>query len=198
MTEIELCNLALARIGEVVIHTLDDSSVEARKCKLLLPFAANEVLRSGIWSAAREFAVLPKLKEKPLFGFQNAFQLPADCLRVVQVNAGQWPWKRAGDSIYTDAGRVQLEYIKKISVVEMDELLAEALSVLLASRLAVAVKGDANASQALLQEYYQIAKAQASSVDARENKPRTAIRNSAWDMAKMAGHKFSYEDSPWL
>lgn len=197
MTEVELCNLALARVGESLINDLEEGSAAARKCALLLPMAVAQTLRSGKWGAARAQARLPLLASPPPFGFARRFRLPEDCLRILNVNAAAFPWQRMGAHILTDAPRVDLTYVRRIPVAQMDPLLAEATAVLLASRLASALKGDGNLAKALLQEYFEVSAAQARSVDAMESRPRLSPRHSAWRAARRAGHAFDYEDAPF-
>jgi len=197
MNSVDICNLALARIGETVIQSLDDASVEARKCKLLLPSVLAQVLRSGKWNCAMAQARLALLQEAPLFGFAYQFQLPADCLRVVCVNAGIQPWRRVRDRILTDAARVELEYIRLAAAHELDQLCAEAVAVLLASRLAVSVKANVQLSKLLYQEYTDSAAIEARTVDAMENKKHLPPRQSLWIEAKSAGHHVNAEGPSW-
>lgn len=197
MNSIDICNLALARIGEAVIQSLDDASIEARKCKLLLPSILPQVLRSGKWNCASAQARLAMLDEAPLFGFAHQFQLPKDCLRVICVNTGIQPWRRVRDRIHTDAARVELEYVRLASAHELDELCADAVAVLLASRLAIAVKANVQLSKMLYQEYTEMALVQSRMVDAMENKKHLPPRQSLWTAAKQAGHRINEEGPSW-
>ena len=86
MDPVTLCNAALARLGEARIVDLLDDNVAARACHAMLPIARAEVLRSHRWNFATARATLAALGEAPAFGYARAYGLPADNLRVLEVN----------------------------------------------------------------------------------------------------------------
>ena len=86
MTDLQLCNLALARLGEARVYDLTEDQFVAVQCARQFPLAAEEVLRSHRWNFASARVALSRLAEAPAFGFKYAYALPTDCLRVLEVN----------------------------------------------------------------------------------------------------------------
>lgn len=197
MLETDLCNLALARIGGAQIQSLDDDTEEARKCKLLLPGVKARVLRSGKWNCALGQAALARVADAPLFEFAYRYRLPADCLRVIAVNAGQYPWRRFQNDILTDCTQAMVEYVRNVQVAQLDDLCAESVCVLLASRLAVSVKGDSSMAKLLMDEFLGDTMDNARFVDATEGKRHLPRRESLWIDAKKAGHHINNEGPSW-
>ena len=162
MDVVQICNLALGRIGENRIMSLDDPSQPARACNLFFAHTRDEVLRAHPWSFAKQRSTLSKLAEPPAFGWANAFALPSDCLRPLQVN--EWEpyesddnWVLEGGRILTDDDAVELLYVARIEDSTLfDELFAEALSVKLASKLVTTLTGSREQGNLLQQEYLQI------------------------------------------
>ncbi len=171
MNKVDICNLALARVGNAPIHSLADDSAEARRCAMLFEPVLRRVLRSGHWSCARALARLAELAEPPPFGFSRQYQLPSDCLRLIRLNGGADTCRRVGDRLHTDAAYAHIEYVRNAIPGELDDLCAEAVACLLARELAVAVNADPQLSEALLKEYLMTASCAARGVDALESLP---------------------------
>lgn len=197
MLETDLCNLALARIGGAQIQSLDDDTEEARKCKLLMPSVLARVLRSGKWNCALAQAVLARVDNAPLFEFAYRYRLPSDCLRVVSVNSGEYPWRRFQNDILTDCTEAKVEYVRNAPVAQLDELCAESVIILLASRLAISVKGDVSLAKLLMDEFLGDTMDNARFVDATEGKRHLPRRESLWIDAKKAGHHINNEGPSW-
>lgn len=87
MNAVQVCNLALARIGQDAISslTLSDTSEAATACRLLFQPTLDALLREAIvWPwATRAVALVASLETVP--GWGNVYQVPADCLRIVAV-----------------------------------------------------------------------------------------------------------------
>lgn len=82
-TPVELCNLALSRIGsKQPIDSLDEDTTEARACTVAYPFARDAVLASFPWRFATKRVALAALTGVTYTDWQHAFALPADCLEV--------------------------------------------------------------------------------------------------------------------
>ena len=82
---IELANFALAMIGEPAITSLDDDSDRARTIKIFYYVARDALLEDANWTfATRRFA--PALNAAvPDFGWNFAYTIPSDIVRVVNV-----------------------------------------------------------------------------------------------------------------
>jgi hypothetical protein len=87
-SETGIVNIALARIGVERISSLDSDTVKpARVARDLFDEARDELLRSGTWNFATRRASLSKVSGfTPAFGFDYAYTLPSDFLRVMSVH----------------------------------------------------------------------------------------------------------------
>jgi len=84
---VEICNQALGWLGGNLIISLDDDTVEAKLCKANYAPLRDAVLEDREWTFAVKRFEPPQLAERPLYGHDFAFQIPPDCLRVLQVSA---------------------------------------------------------------------------------------------------------------
>lgn len=88
LSPIELCSRALLKIGANRIASFDEGTLEADIAATLYPTVRDAVLSAHPWNFATLQARLVKSATTPLADFTNAFQLPADCLRVLSAGSG--------------------------------------------------------------------------------------------------------------
>lgn len=118
--ETEVANLALARIGEPGIASIDDPSRRARVCKQAFGAARDAVLRRGNWNFASAWTVPVEETPAPTIGrFSHRYRLPADCIAVRGVKgleADAWlvegaaPPSAAPLLLLTDASAPEVNY----------------------------------------------------------------------------------------
>lgn len=154
-SEIEVCNLALARIGvSAFIETLQDPSAEAAVCRLLYPISRDAVLESYPWAFARKVAPLALLSGVERAPWLHAYALPADCLAPREIWSGARV-QRADDRIpfelqalpglngvalFTDREEAELIYTARVTQPGLfTTLFSSALAWRLASDLAAAL-----------------------------------------------------------
>jgi hypothetical protein len=161
MDTITVCNAALARLGEARIFDLEEDSAAGRACALNFPLARDEVLRAHWWNFATDRTALTQLAEPPQFGYAHAYQLPADCLRVLEVNGVSGTgepgseWEIENGRLLTDEARVVIRFIKQVTDLNLfDSLAREALIVLLASKVAPAIQGGSTGKATELKEEF--------------------------------------------
>lgn len=86
---IEICNLALAHIGETdFIESLDDGSAMAALCKRYLPQARDTLLQARVWGFAlrRKSLVEVQMPEETLYShFGHCYVLPPEALNAFRV-----------------------------------------------------------------------------------------------------------------
>lgn len=171
----EICNLALGHLGERRINSLDEDEVSARACALHYASTRDELLRSHRWNFAQTRVALSRLEEDPAFGWSYQFQLPADCLRVLEVNDSEIgdvisdEFIIEGRNILTDADEVNLVYTKRIEDVSMfDVLFVKALAAALAVMLSETIRGASGKTAELVQLYERVIGPLARRTDANE------------------------------
>ena len=139
-TKVEIVNIALARLGESPIQSLDEGTVPANMAKVFYDPARRATPRS-----------LAKLAESPV-DFRFAFALPADCLRAIRLRregASDFSdpsgprFVLHGGELLTDMESALLEYVSDVEdPARFDDKFVEAFSFKLASELAMPVKGS--------------------------------------------------------
>lgn len=178
----DVCNQALAHLGERPISSLDDDTKAGRACKLHYQPVRDEVLRSHRWNFATTRATLSQLEDAPVFGWSYQYQLPADCLRVSEINdteAGDRytdEWVIEGRKILTNAETLNLVYVKQVEdTSEFDSLFTQALAVKLAMKLSEAIRGTTGKTAELAEMYARLTGPEARRTDANEARRRKGL-----------------------
>lgn len=98
---ISICNLALAPLGEDPITTLQDTVKGAVWCGILYDPVRRALLRRGPWNFAKTRAAIPASSTTPPFGYDFAYPLPPDCLKVVSL-----PDAEPGEKWEVESGQI--------------------------------------------------------------------------------------------
>lgn len=154
VTEVEICNSALAKVGAARILTLDDDSEEARLCKTLFYRLRDKLLRSHPWRFATRRVALGPLVTAPIYEFQNAFQLPNDCLRVLAIDGNDSEeWKEESGQLLCNLDSVNIKYIwKNEDTSSYDSNFVEVLAFDLAVELCMPLAQNATLRATLVDE----------------------------------------------
>jgi hypothetical protein len=160
-SKVQICNMALSRLGAATITALTDNTTEAKLCNTLFSDLANRAMVQGSWTTTIKRASLAKTTNTPTFEYTNEFQLPVDplCLKVLNVDDLDYKtdYRIEGDKLLTDNSSVKIRYIAQLTDSEdYGPLLTEAIEVLLASYLALPISGDKNLAARLKEEYFQL------------------------------------------
>lgn len=176
-SQVDIANRALQKIGAGPITSLSDDLKAARTLAAAYPIIRDFVLRDAPWNFATRRAKLQPLSDAPSWGYATAYQLPADCLRLVMVAdlaekvvADQW--KVEGRKILSDqTGELRIIYITSdVAEGEFDALFVEAFAARLAAE--VCEELTQNATKRQLQEAnYQDLIMRAKMVASQENSP---------------------------
>ena len=183
---IKICNIALTLTGEPTITSLAEASKPARLCDLRFADVRDAVLRAHPWNSATKRATLAVIAEAPVYGFANQFQLPADYLRLVEMEDPSIIFKVEGRRMLTDAGTVKLTYVYRVvDVAFLDELCRQAIACRLAHELCLAITRNAERSQMLWNSYKEKL-AEARYIDASESRG-DQIRTNTWLQDRVGG-----------
>lgn len=156
---VQICNLALGRLGADAILDLNGTSKESQACKLFYQQALEEVLRTHPWNFAIRRQTLTADAVDPSFGWAKSYALPLDCLRVLDLNdIGQLTdpprWQIEGRSIYCDNDEAHIRYIGRAEdPSQYDSLFVGALACKLAALIAKKVTGSDTIAAEQLQQY---------------------------------------------
>lgn len=180
-SDTSICNLALGYLGAARILSLDEASPEAKACALHYTQTRDEVLRSHRWNFAIARGGFSRLSEPPAFGWAFQYQLPVECLRVLQVNGyaeDEAPdnWEIEGGRLLCDADSVQVKYLRQVNDGNLfDPLFVEALALKLASRLCIPLTGSDSRAGGFLTGYERITGPRARRVDAFESREKRKL-----------------------
>jgi len=166
ISKIDICNLALAQLGQSPVSSLDQEDEQARRCRLFYEPIRREVLRTHNWRFANTQADLV-LVEADQSGKepQYTYAYPSDCLFLRQVYAAeqkQYPVEFQelyrkdipGRVILCKAAHAQAFYTRDVTDVTIfDPAFIKAFSLALAADLAITLTGDMNLSQRIFQKY---------------------------------------------
>lgn len=174
-------------LGQRPIISFDGTGVGAI-CERNYPLSRDAVLRSYPWNSATARASLAALAEAPAWGFARQFQLPDDCLRVVDSEGDLTSgvqWRREGDRILTDAGApLRIRYIRRVEDPGLfDPMLSDVIAAHLAAAVAYSVTGSASAVETATALYERRAR-EARMMDAREQSQDEALAADTWFNAR--------------
>ena len=171
----EIANLALSHVGEEAIMDLtDENNAVARLVTTVFIPTIKEVGRDHEWNCLRARANIPQVLPVPAFGYDFAYQLPVNCLRVLRLN-GRDIQERTdlydieGRRLLTNATVAKIQYIEYTSDTTVyDALFIECVALRLAGKLATIIRQDEALGNQLKQEYLQVALPRARKVDGNE------------------------------
>ena len=178
--EVQICNIALIKVGEKTITALTDDNKAGRLCNAYYSFARDDTLRAHPWNFAVRRQELALSATIPPYEFSNQFALPDECLRVIYADLPRGSeWKVEGKFILCDYATLIIKFIKRITdTAQFDTLFAEALAARLAYEFAIALS-DSRTLQEQLFKIYMGKIANARTVDAQEGTPEN-IEASTW------------------
>ena len=195
--DVSICNLALQRLGTKAISSLAEDSTAGRECNRVYTHARDSELRSHPWSFARARAQIAADTTAPLFGFSNAFSLPADYIRWLparnvantSVTLGgidaNIDWQIEGRKIVTnDTSRLDIVYLKRVTDPnEFDALFTDLLVARIAMDVAEKVT-QSNTKKTNAEGRYKVAKDEAKRANAFERPPQEAPEDT-WVLARL-------------
>ena len=181
----DICNLALGRVGESRIASLADDTKQARACNASYEHVRDEVLRSHPWNSVIARASLAKLATSPPFGYDDEYQLPADCLRVVEVYDTRLPWVVEGRKLLSDEGSpLSVRYVRReTDPNQYDPMLVSAIAARLAIELCEELTQSNTKRERSLVEYERIL-SRARSADGQEQSPMP-LEEDDWVLARL-------------
>jgi hypothetical protein len=146
-SKVGIANAALIYLGAATITAFTDDNDRARLISARYDDIRDAVIQGHNWSCAMKRQELAQSVDAPVYGYDYAYQLPADCLRAVSMSEGLpdgiYPWVRENRLILTDSDSCFINYIRRIEDPnEMDPLLREAISARLAAELSYKITGS--------------------------------------------------------
>jgi hypothetical protein len=115
-SQVEICNLALQKLGASLIIDLSEGSQAADACNASYNHVRDSELRAHPWNFAIKRAVLAADVATPAFDYSYQFTLPVDCLRVLPPVDYDVDWRIEGRKIVTNwTAPLYIRYIAQIT-----------------------------------------------------------------------------------
>lgn len=192
---VDICNNALIRIGSKTITSLTDGDKVANACNTIYTQSRDSLLRQHLWNFSIKRTQLAAEETTPSFGFNYSYPLPADFIRIKELDNSLSRYKIEQGKLLTDDSEVKLVYVSRIEdVAKFDPLFVEALSLILAQKLSYILIGSNGREQALKEELQKILFL-AKQVDGQDDTPDSlnastfleAKWTGGWDSTKVYG-----------
>tara|TARA_R110000744_G_scaffold10618_4_gene32911 strand:- start:3694 stop:4296 length:603 start_codon:yes stop_codon:yes gene_type:complete len=166
---VQIVNNALVKIGANAILTLTEDTEAARAANLVYDQIRDACIRDHVWNFAVNRVELAQNSTAPAFGFSYQYNLPSDCLRVLQMDDMSTLYKIEGGKLLTDDGTAKILYLARVEDVNLfDAMFVEAFSARLAAELSVTLS-ESNTLYSNMMEMYQRKISDARSMDAQES-----------------------------
>ena len=167
MSPLEICNMALEKIGEEPLEKLiPNESAAARLCMIHYHPARRETLCIYPWDFAIH-RITSSTNDKKSEDILNEvlpvyrFSLPNDCLRLLRIEPDNQGWKLQSRCILFPAPSITYEYIADVEDENKFSLVfINAFALWLARKLAVPLTGDAMKRARLTGAYMDIIREQ--------------------------------------
>lgn len=196
---VSIANAAAIAIGTAARLTAPtDATTLGRAVASVWEIERLAALRDGAWNFAMKREQIAALAEKPVHGFENRFQLPADCLRLIEIyDLSRDHWQLEGRAINADTiGPLKIRYLADIAEPALfDPLFAKAFSLRIACAIGNRIAGSAFKEE-LNWEKYRKALGEARLCDAMENPPINDYE-SEWVTARWIGSSGNYPSAEY-
>lgn len=180
-SQTSICNLALGRLGQPPILSIDEETAAARRLRSIWDDIRDMVLAEHPWNFAIRRASLAVLAEAPAWGWDYAYQLPADCLRVLQMGEldDEFEWEIEDGKLLTDELTVEIKYLARITVTgRFSSGFISALAYRLAAEISYDLTGNPGLTKQML-ELWPMELSKAKTQDAQEHGPYE-LANDDW------------------
>ena len=182
MDKTGIANLALSNLGEARIQNLTENSSRARACSARIEGCIETVLRMNVWNSALERQLLTQI-EAPVFGWNYTYQLPADCIKVVEVEPVSRFMVEKKNILSNETSLYLLYVATPTDTNNLDILLAEAIAMKLAVEIAETLTSKEGLKSEMAQKYF-LAVQEARSANSRDKTPEHRERSSYLDAKK--------------
>lgn len=197
-SKVEIANRALTKIGEARILSLSDDVEAARTIGSLWDIVRDAELRIRKWKFSVLRTSLAALATTPSWGYDYEYQLPAACLRILQVNdiypgvslsdyrsMDETEWRVEGRKILTNiSAPLKIRYIARIEDTgQWDAAFTEAFACRLAAEVVERLTQSNTKKETAWSEYKQ-AISMAVRADAIESAPEP-LPDSEWIIGRL-------------
>ncbi|OYX62737.1 MAG: hypothetical protein B7Y88_13875 [Sphingomonadales bacterium 32-64-17] len=188
-SEVAIYNMAAAAIGATTrITDPKDNRTIARNIRAVWDIQRQAAIREGSWNFAVQRQQLGATTSAPEHGYEYAFELPAACLRLIEVHdlIAYRDYQLEGRLVLTNvAGPLNIRFLADVKEpASWDTLFAEAFAYRIAWAIGTRIAGSSFDRDKVWRQYQDALKS-AKRVDAQEN-PSIKREESDWITARHA------------
>ena len=168
-TKIDLCSMALLKLGEKPIQSLREDSASAQLSRTLFDSTVNTLLSVFPWHFATQLICINK-------NTQGDCVVPSNVLRIIKCNG-----KIIGNKIATPSEKVNLVAVVQMNPEDFPDYFASLVATKLALEFCVPLTGDTNVFKMLFSLYeseFQTAKFIDSTISNQTNIDNFSLINS--------------------
>jgi hypothetical protein len=197
-SQVEIANRALTKLGAARIISFADDNKQSRSVNSMFNVVRDAELRAHLWSFTIKRDSLPALTTTPAWGYDYEYQLPSDCLRLLEVddiypgpnlddyrNANTQEFTIEGRKILTNKDApLKIRYVSRVAdTTQWDATFVEAF----ACRLAMEMCEDltqSNSKKESVKDDYDTAIMMAIRANAIELPPQD-LPDDSWVMSRL-------------
>jgi hypothetical protein len=197
-SQVEIANRALTKLGAARIISFADDNKQSRSVNSMFSVVRDAELRAHLWSFTIKRDSLPALTTTPAWGYDYEYQLPPDCLRLLEVddiypgpnlddyrNANTQEFTIEGRKILTNKDApLKIRYVSRVAdTTQWDATFVEAF----ACRLAMEMCEDltqSNSKKESVKDDYNTAIMMAIRANAIELPPQD-LPDDSWVMSRL-------------
>lgn len=165
-TKVSICNEALNMCGAKSIIDFEDNTANARRCASIYEQTRKSLIRMHPWSCCKRRVILSPVVSHPTFGYQHAFALPGDFIRLISVGTKDFDIENR--HVLANQDRIELVYVyDNDNEQTWDSLLTEAMALYMCSKIAKPITGSQAEVDSAYQKLQQLMR-QARAINAQE------------------------------
>lgn len=168
---VNICNSALTMIGADIITSFDDETREASVCNQIYETVRDTMLQKFPWRFSLTTTELSRFSSAPAeaddFGFDYAFAIPSDSLRILRTNDPTDDYLIFERKLFSNNQQIFAVYQKSVDETTYPAYFKNALELEMAARLAMALEDQAGKYQ-LFQNKADVELARAKNIDSQE------------------------------
>ncbi len=184
-TDVEICSMALSRLGQGAITSLADTDNVSVTCNVHFQQAVDWVLREREWKNAIKRAALATPDGTPVFGWTENYNVPADCLRVLDVRANnledytenntRWNHEDGVINCEIDDG-IKIKYIYRVAAASIESHIVAVIALKLADMICITITNSKKLKEGISMEYKDVLR-DAAALDGMQGKNRILRSN---------------------
>ena len=182
---VPICNSALIKVGAERIDSLSDTTKRAVIVNEQYEKSRDDLMMSHPWNFAIARLELAQSATDPVNGWDAAFTLTNNVLRVLEINDDDsLDWAVEGGYVVTDETSCTIKYIKKITDTTLfPKIFEEVLAWKLAADICYAITQSSTLADAIYKKY-ELHLAKARSFDSQEGSG-LAVEADDWINARL-------------